>query len=107
MEKRRLFPIGIQTFSELIKKGFVYIDKTEYIYRMTHMESSYVFLGRPRRFGKSLLTSTLHSYFAGGEGTVLRSGDREDGNGVEFLSGAPLRHEPGQAHGQGETGGVS
>lgn len=65
MEKRRLFPIGIQTFSELIKKGFVYIDKTEYIYRMTHMESSYVFLGRPRRFGKSLLTSTLYSYFAG------------------------------------------
>lgn len=48
MEKRRLFPIGIQTFSELIKKGFVYIDKTEYIYRMTHMESSYVFLSRSR-----------------------------------------------------------
>lgn len=47
MEKRRLFPIGIQTFSELIK-GFVYIDKTEYIYRMTHMESSYVFLSRSR-----------------------------------------------------------
>lgn len=65
MEKRRLFPIGIQTFSELIKKGFVYIDKTECVYKMTHCEAKYVFLSRPRRFGKSLLTSTLYSYFAG------------------------------------------
>ena len=42
MEKRRLFPIGIQTFSELIKKGFVYIDKTECVYKMTHCEAKYV-----------------------------------------------------------------
>ncbi|WP_294591011.1 ATP-binding protein [uncultured Bacteroides sp.] len=63
--KQKLYPIGIQTFSELINKNYLYIDKTEYVYRMTHSASKYMFLSRPRRFGKSLLTSTLHSYFAG------------------------------------------
>lgn len=58
-------PVGIQTFSELINKGYIYIDKTAYIYRMANSASKYYFLSRPRRFGKSLLTSTLHSYFAG------------------------------------------
>lgn len=62
---QRLYPIGIQTFSEIIGKGYLYIDKTEYVYRMTHAPSKYMFLSRPRRFGKSLLTSTLHSYFEG------------------------------------------
>ena len=63
--QQKLYPIGIQTFSELIRKNYLYIDKTEYVYRMTHSASKYKFLSRPRRFGKSLLTSTLHSYFAG------------------------------------------
>ncbi len=63
--KLKLYPIGIQTFSELINKNYLYIDKTEYVYRMTHSASKFMFLSRPRRFGKSLLTSTLHSYFAG------------------------------------------
>ena len=58
-------PIGIQTFEEIINKDYVYIDKTEYVYRIAHGDSKYYFLSRPRRFGKSLLTSTLHSYFAG------------------------------------------
>ena len=58
-------PIGIQTFEEIINKDYLYIDKTEYVYRMAHGASKYCFLSRPRRFGKSLLTSTLHSYFAG------------------------------------------
>ncbi len=61
---QRLYPIGIQTFSEIREKNYLYIDKTEYVYRMTHF-AKYVFLSRPRRFGKSLLTSTLHSYFSG------------------------------------------
>lgn len=64
-DNRKLYPVGIQTFSELITKNYVYVDKTEYVYRMTHSGSKYMFLSRPRRFGKSLLTSTLHSYFAG------------------------------------------
>lgn len=61
----RLYPLGIQTYSEIRERDLLYIDKTEYIYRMTHGNMKYVFLARPRRFGKSLLTSTLKSYFEG------------------------------------------
>ena len=67
MEGRRLYPIGIQTFSKLKEGNYVYVDKTELVCRMTHGASGYIFLSRPRRFGKSLLTSTLHSYFEGRE----------------------------------------
>ena len=67
MEQQQLkkCPIGIQTFEEIINKGYLYIDKTEYIYRMTHSDGTYFFVGRPRRFGKSLLVSTMQSYFEG------------------------------------------
>lgn len=65
MQNEVKYPVGIQTFSKIIEKRCLYIDKTEYIYNMTHLSSPYVFLSRPRRFGKSLLTSTLHSYFEG------------------------------------------
>ena len=61
----KLYPIGIQTFEEIIKNNLLYIDKTEYIFRMTHTSGKYFFLGRPRRFGKSLLVSTFDSYFSG------------------------------------------
>ena len=64
MENLRRYPIGIQTFSEIRKSNYLYIDKTEYVYWMVHF-TKYIFLSRPRRFGKSLLTSTLHSYFSG------------------------------------------
>ena len=57
---RRLYPLGIQTFSEIINRGMLYVDKTEYIYRMAS-SGKYFFLGRPRRFGKSLLVSTMQS----------------------------------------------
>ena len=60
----KLYPIGIQTFEEIIKNNLLYIDKTEYIFRMTHTSGKYFFLGRPRRFGKSLLVSTFDSYFS-------------------------------------------
>ena len=60
----RKFPIGIQTFSEIIRGGYVYVDKTDLVWQMAH-EAKYIFLSRPRRFGKSLLTSTLESYFEG------------------------------------------
>lgn len=59
------YPIGIQTFSEIRKENRLYIDKTEYVYRMAHADSKYYFLSRPRRFGKSLLVTTLQSYFEG------------------------------------------
>ena len=65
MEKQRKYPLGVQTFSLLREQGYMYVDKTEYVYKMTHANTRYVFLSRPRRFGKSLLTSTLRCYFEG------------------------------------------
>ena len=58
-------PIGIQNFESLIKDGFIYIDKTEYIYKLVHGNSRAYFLSRPRRFGKSLFLSTLKAYWEG------------------------------------------
>ena len=62
--RRRKYPVGIQTFSEIIEKGYVYVDKTDLVWQLADY-AKYIFLSRPRRFGKSLLSSTLHSYFAG------------------------------------------
>ena len=66
MESNNLkrLPVGIQTFSEVIGLHCLYVDKTAYIPMMTAL-SKYIFLSRPRRFGKSLLVSTLQSYFEG------------------------------------------
>ena len=65
MEKQlKRLPTGIQTFEKIIEDGCLYVDKTALIYQLTH-NHSYVFLSRPRRFGKSVLCSTLKSYFEG------------------------------------------
>ena len=56
------YPVGIQTFSEIREEGYFYVDKTELIYRLVN-ENKFVFLSRPRRFGKSLLVSTIKEYF--------------------------------------------
>ena len=66
METKQLkrLPVGIQTFDKLIQGGYLYVDKTKYIHKMVNV-SNYIFLSRPRRFGKSLLVSTLQSYFEG------------------------------------------
>ena len=58
----RIYPVGIQTFSEIIEEKYLYVDKTSLIYDLVHQDK-YVFLSRPRRFGKSLLMSTLEAYF--------------------------------------------
>ena len=60
----RRYPIGIQTFSRIRREGYVYVDKTDLVWQLAHY-ATYVFMSRPRRFGKSLLTSTLESYFRG------------------------------------------
>ena len=60
----RLYPIGIQNFESLRKDGYLYVDKTRLIYRLA-TTGRYFFLSRPRRFGKSLLISTLEAYFQG------------------------------------------
>ena len=64
MNLERRYPVGIQTFERLRKENYIYIDKTDLVWKMTK-ESPFVFLSRPRRFGKSLLTTTLDSYFKG------------------------------------------
>ena len=60
----RRYPIGIQTFERIIKEGYIYVDKTDLVWKLAHT-APFVFLSRPRRFGKSLLTTTLDSYFQG------------------------------------------
>ena len=59
-----LYPIGIQNFEKLREEGFVYVDKTDKIYSLVS-NGGYYFLSRPRRFGKSLLVSTMEAYFQG------------------------------------------
>ena len=60
----RKLPIGMQDFEDIIREGYLYVDKTEYIYRLVNTGKPY-FLSRPRRFGKSLFLSTLRAYFEG------------------------------------------
>ena len=64
MMTERRYPIGIQTFERIIRDGYLYIDKTDLVWQLAHY-ATFVFMSRPRRFGKSLLTSTLESYFKG------------------------------------------
>lgn len=66
-ENYRKYPIGIQNFEQLRNNNCVYVDKTDLIYRLTHTGQVY-FFSRPRRFGKSLLISTLEAYFRGKKG---------------------------------------
>ena len=63
MEERKL-PVGIQSFEQIVQDKYLLIDKTEYIYKLVHTGKPY-FLSRPRRFGKSLLLSTMKAYWEG------------------------------------------
>ena len=65
MEEIRKYPVGMQTFSKIREGNYVYVDKTKYIVHMLENGSQYVFLSRPRRFGKSLFVSTLQAYYEG------------------------------------------
>lgn len=79
-QKMKLLPKGIQSFSKLIEKNCVYVDKTELIYQLI-TQGDYYFLSHPRRFGKSLLLSTLAELFAGNKklfkGLWIESSDYE------------------------------
>ena len=57
------YPVGIQTFEEIREKNYLYIDKTQYIAEFREKGMKFIFLSRPRRFGKSLFASTLQAYF--------------------------------------------
>ena len=80
----RNLPIGIQNFEKLRDGSFLYVDKTEQIFRLVN-SGCYYFLSRPRRFGKSLLMSTLHSYFSGRK-------DLFEGLAIEKLEKEWLEH---------------
>ena len=96
------YPIGVQSFEKIREDGFAYVDKTDLIYRLTH-EGNIYFLSRPRRFGKSLLVSTLKNYFLGHkelfEGLAISSLEKEwleypvfhiDFNGSNFTAPGTL-----------------
>lgn len=74
MTERR-YPVGIQTFERMIRDGYLYVDKTDLVWKLQQY-STFVFLSRPRRFGKSLLSSTLHAFF---------NGDRELFEGLKIM----------------------
>ena len=57
-------PLGMQSFREIIEGGYVYVDKTQYVYNLLN-EAKYYFLSRPRRFGKTLLLNTISEVFGG------------------------------------------
>ena len=97
------YPIGIQSFEKLRGDGYVYVDKTDLIYKLVHGGTIY-FLSRPRRFGKSLLISTLENYFLGRrdlfEGLAINSLEKEwleypvfhiDFNSINFKEHDALR----------------
>lgn len=65
MAQTRRYPIGIQTFSEIRERNYLYIDKTQYLVDFIDKGYKYVFLSRPRRFGKSLFASMIHTYYEG------------------------------------------
>lgn len=67
---KRKYPIGIQSFEDIRRDGYVYVDKTELIFKMITERKPY-FLSRPRRFGKSLLVSTLEAVFKGWKSRCL------------------------------------
>ena len=82
------YPIGIQSFDQIIEDGFVYLDKTALVYELVHDGKIY-FLSRPRRFGKSLLVSTLKSYFLGKKELFKGACHRPLGKGMEAIPCIP------------------
>ena len=79
MDPQRNLPIGVQSFDNIRNRGYVYVDKTQYIRDL--LQGQVYFLSRPRRFGKSLLLSTLKAYFEGKKelfkGLFLERGEPE------------------------------
>ena len=99
------YPVGIQTFEKIREKDYLYVDKTKYIVDFREKQMSYVFLSRPRRFGKSLFASTLQAYFEGRkelfEGLAIADYEKEwvkhpvlhfDMSGAKHFDGEGLKH---------------
>ena len=84
------YPVGMQTFSNIIEEGYVYVDKTGYIKPLLN-QGKFIFLSRPRRFGKSLLLSTLKAYFEGRRD--LFKGLAADGMDLDWTPSPVLRFD--------------
>ena len=93
MQEIRKMPIGVQDFEDLRRNKYVYVDKTNYVYRLAQMGKVY-FLSRPRRFGKSLLLSTLKQYFLGNKDIFkgLAIEKLEEENPTSFDKVACVKH---------------
>lgn len=91
MAKIRKLPVGVQSFEKIRNGNYIYIDKTDYIWNLVQTGTVY-FLSRPRRFGKSLLISTMEAYFAGRkelfDGLAIK--EREDSKGEEAWQAYPI-----------------
>ena len=91
------YPIGIQNFEDLRLNNYIYIDKTKYIYKLAN-EGKYYFLSRPRRFGKSLLISTIEAYFQGKrelfDGLAIQQEEKEWNSYPILYSQFPRRRQP-------------
>jgi hypothetical protein len=72
MAEKRGYGIGLQWFPDFINRNALYVDKTAYVYKLAHTKGKHFFLSRPRRFGKSLLVSTLQAFFEGLRDRELR-----------------------------------
>ena len=83
----RLYPVGIQNFEDLRSRGYIYVDKTSLLYTLVQT-GKYYFLSRPRRFGKSLMISTLEAFFLGKREPVQRACHGKSGKGLDGASGA-------------------
>ena len=91
MATLRLYPIGIQTFEEIITKNMLYVDKTEYVYRMANT-GKYFFLSRPRRFGKEIRVGLYRCLLPGhiGSATAMRQIDLKQYPKRFTLCGLPI-----------------
>lgn len=100
------YPIGIQSFDRIIEDGYVYVDKTDLIYHLTH-EGSIYFLSRPRRFGKSQLVSTLENYYLGRkelfQGLAMEQLEKADRSDPVLASERVQRIQPTEGHQHGRT----
>ena len=103
MEGRRLYPIGIQTFSKLREGNYVYVDKTELVYRIHWRVWLYILEPSPAASGSRCLLLRSIEVISRGERIVRGFGYRVSGEGVDKLSGASFRHEHGEAYGQGSA----
>jgi hypothetical protein len=94
LNNNRKMPVGIQTFEKIVEEGYLYVDKTDLMFKLANGSSPFIFLSRPRRFGKSLLISTLKSYFLGQKEMFkgLAAEELEDKRGEDAWAEHPVFH---------------